>query len=281
MKLALCVLSLISVSVWASVPKKIPDVFTKKAEISKVKQTMLFPALVKSRIESNIKADGDFIVVKSHVALGQRVKKGDILLELRQQDTTMNYHNRLLRAPVEGIVAALMVGNGEYVQKGQDLALLNEPEKLYLKLEMPVAHYSEVRTGLNAQGNVNALASSAFSAEITGVGAVLDAVSGTFPVELEFTGTKPALLPGTITNLEIVLLEKEKMLFPENALYYSGEKTFLPLLTDGKVKKVEVKIAQAAKGQIEVLEGVKEGQEVIVGAGEFLKDGDTVNVTKK
>ena len=280
MKLALSALLFVS-AVAQAAPKTIPTVATKKAEISKVQQTMLFPGLVKSRVESNIRADGDLIVVKSHVALGQRVKKGDILLELRQQDTTLNYHNRLLRAPVAGVVAALVVGTGEYVQKGQDLVLLNEPEKLYLKLEVPVAHQRDVRAGLAAKGMVNSMASSAFTAQITGVGAVLDAASGTFPVELEFTGATPALLPGTITNLELVLMEKEKMLFPENALYYSGEKTFLPILENGKVKKLEVKIEQASRGQIEVLEGITSGQEVIVGAGEFLKDGDTVNVAKQ
>lgn len=280
MKLALSVLVLLLEQALAA-PKVIPQVEVQKAQIQKVQQTMLFPALVKSRVESNIRADGDLIVVKSHVALGQRVKKGDVLLELRQQDTTLNYHNRLLRAPVAGVVAALMVGTGEYVQKGQDLAILNEPEKLYLKLEVPVAHQLEVRTGLTGTGMVNSMASSKFEAQICGVGAVLDAASGTFPVEMEFKGETPGLLPGTITNLELVLLEKDKMLFPEKALYYSGEKTFLPVLESGRVKKVEVKIAQANKGQIEVLEGVLAGQDVVVGAGEFLKDGDQVTPVKK
>jgi multidrug efflux pump subunit AcrA (membrane-fusion protein) len=277
----LCAMSLATTSLWAA-PKAKPEVFTQKAALSKVRQTLLFPALVKSRVESNIRADGDLIVVKSHVALGQRVKKGDVLLELRQQDTTMNYHNRLLRAPVGGVVAALMVGTGEYVQKGQDLALLNEPEKLYLKLEMPLAHHAEVKPGLAAHGTFNATsAQTPFEAQVCGVGAVLDTALGTVPVELEFKKPTPALLPGTITNIELVLAEQDKMLIPDNAIYYSGEKTFLPVLENGKIKKVEVKTKQAAKGQVEILEGITSGQEIVTGSGEFLKDGDQVTVAKK
>lgn len=281
MKLVLSALIVVPFLAWGA-PRPIPEVFTQSAKLGKVKQTLLFPALVKSRVESNIRADGDLIVVKSHVSLGQRVKKGDVLLELRQQDTTLNYHNRLLRAPVAGVVAALMVNTGEYVQKGQDLALLNEPEQLFLKLEMPLAHHRDVKPGLVAQGKFKATSDdTGFEAKVSGVGTVLDAALGTVPVELEFVGTLPAVLPGTITNVELVLAEQDKMLFPESALYYSGEKTYLPILKDGKVSKIEVKVQSAGSGSVEVLSGVAVGQEVIVGAGEFLKDGDSVKVAKK
>lgn len=258
-----------------------PQVFTQKLEKTKVSQTLLFPALVRSRVESNIRSDADLIVIRSYVSLGQRVKKGDVLLELRNQDTSMNFHNRQLRAPVPGVVAALMVQTGEYVQKGQDLALINDPFKLFLKLEMPVAHHYEVAKGLQADGTANTIGNTRFKAQVSGVGAVLDAVTGTVPVELEFIGTPSGLLPGTITHVELKLKEEEKILLPGSALYYSGDKTFLPLLQNGKVNKIEVKTRPASKGQVEVLDGVKLGSEVIVSSGEFLKSGDLVDIVKK
>ncbi len=259
-----------------------PQVFIQKAEKTKVAQTLLFPALVKSRVESNIRSDGDLIVIKSHVTLGQKVKKGDVLLELKNQDTSMNYHNRLLRAPVAGIVASLMVQTGEYVQKGQDLALINDPAQLYLKLEMPIAHHKDVKVGILAKSTSFTGADHSFNAKVSGVGAVLDASTGTVPVELEIEGEgSKGLLPGTITNVELKLNEEEKILLPGSALYYSGEKTFLALLSKGKVKKVLVTTRSALKGQVEVLTGIDSGVEVIVGSGEFLKDGEQVEVVKK
>src|SRR5688500_14061481 len=95
---------LFAFSVRAVAPKVKPQVFVQKAEKTKIKETLLFPALVKSRVESNIRADGDLIVVRPRVLLGQKVKKGDVLLELRNQDMTMNFNNRELRAPVAGVV---------------------------------------------------------------------------------------------------------------------------------------------------------------------------------
>lgn len=275
------VVLLSSLSILASTPKSKPQVFVEKAQKKKVQQTLLYPALVKSRIESNIKADADLIVVRSHVSLGQKVKKGDALLELRNQDTSLNFNNRILRAPVSGVVAALMVVNGEYIQKGQQLALINDPANLYLKLEIPVAHHKEMKLGLAAEGTTNHLGNNKFAAKVTGVGAVLDPTTGTVPLELELSSPVSNLLPGTIANVKLLLSEEDKLLIPEKALYYSGEKIFLPLLSEGKVKKVEVKTRSAGNGNVEVIEGLTSGTDVIVGAGEFLKDGDLVEIIKQ
>jgi membrane fusion protein (multidrug efflux system) len=265
----------------ASASKPKPQVQVQKATMTKVDQTLLFPALVKSRVESNIKADEDLIVIRSHVSLGQKVKKGDVLLELRNQDTSLNFHNRLLRSPVSGVVAALMVGNGEYIQKGQQLALINDPSNLFLKIELPVTHHADVHRDMKAEGMTQQLRGSSFRAKVTGIGAVLDTSTGTVPLELEFTSPVSTLLPGTITSLKLFLSTEEKLLIPEKALYYSGDKIFLPLFSEGKVKKVEVKTRPGLKGEVEVVEGLTPGTEVIVGAGEFLKDGELVDVMKK
>jgi RND family efflux transporter MFP subunit len=262
-------------------PKPRPQVSTQVAKLRKISKTLIFPALVKSRIESNIKADEDLIVIRPMVALGQKVKKGDKLIELRNQNTSVNYNNKIVRAQVSGTVAAIMVDQGQYIEKGQELIMLNDPEKLYLKLEVPVAHYEDIKTGIKAQGNTALIGGKPFLATVSGIGAVINPISGTVPVELTFTEGQAGLLPGTITNVELMLSEEEKLLVPEKAIYYVGEKTYIPLLKDGKVKKVEVKLGNRQKGELEVLEGVSLDTTMIVGAGEFLKDDAEVEVVKQ
>lgn len=265
----------------AAIEKPKPQVSVQVAKLKKISKTLLFPALVKSRIESNIKADEDLIVVKPLVVLGQKVSKGDKLVELRNQDTSVNYNNKIIRSQVSGTVAAIMVDQGQYIEKGHEIIKINDPEKLYLKLEVPVANFKDIKTGLKAKGVTAMIGGKEFEATVSGVGTVLDPISGTVPVELTFTKGQEALLAGTITNIELLLSQEEKLFVPQKAIYYSGEKTFIPLLVDGKVKKVEVKIGRREKGELEILEGVKLEETMIVGAGEFLKDGVQVEVAKQ
>ncbi len=257
----------------AKAPTK-PMVNVQVAKLKRVAKSLLFPALVKSRVESNIMADANLIVVRPLVALGQRVKKGDKLLELRNQDTSVTYQNKIIRSQVTGTVASILVDQGQYIKEGQELIKINDPENLYLKVEVPVANYRELKKGLKIKGQ-------GFQGEVSAIGAVLDPISGTVPAELTFKEDQEGLLPGTISNVEIILDEQDKLLVPEKAVYYSGEKTFLPLLRAGKVQKVPVKVGDRAQGEIEILEGVKLEETIIVGAGEFLKDGAEVQVAKE
>jgi multidrug efflux pump subunit AcrA (membrane-fusion protein) len=272
MKTAFILVSLLSLPALAAKPQ----VATQKLELTMLKQTLLYPAVVRSRVESNIKADSDLIVVKNHVTLGQRVKKGETLLELKQQDSSLNYNNRLIKAPVDGIVAGITVTQGQYVSRGEDLLLLNEPQRLFLKLELPVSHHKDVQVGLKVQ------LSTKETALITGVGSVTDSVYGTIPVEIELSEAMAKnYISGSIQNVEIILGEKQNLLVSEKALYFSGEKVYLPTLVEGKVKKNEVTGVSLTKGQFEIQSGANVGDEIIVGSGEFLKDGDEVEVAKK
>lgn len=281
MKKVLPLLLVLPAISFASIQKPKPQVTVQVAKLKKVSKTLMFPALVKSRTESNIKADEDLIVIKPLVALGQKVSKGDKLVELRNQNTSVNYNNKFIRSQVSGVVAAIMVNQGQYIEKGHEIIKINDPENLYLRLEVPVANFRDIIPGLKAQGSTAVLGGKKFEAKVSGVGSVIDPISGTVPVELSFTSGQEGLLAGTISNVELLLSEEEKLFVPQKAIYYSGEKTFIPLLVDGKVKKVEVKTGRREKGDLEILEGIKLNQNMIVGAGEFLKDGAEVEVAKK
>ena len=269
-----------SMSLMASVPKTKPQVTVEKAKLTKITRTLLYPALIKSRVESNMKAEEDFIVIRQIIGLGQKVKKGDKLIELRQQDTSVNYQNRILRAPVDGVVAAIFVNQGEYIQKGQAIALINNPEELYLKIEIPLAHHQEVKSGLKAIVKSSMMGDKKITAEIIGIGTVMDPASGTIPVELAFTEKNVSLLSGSIMQVEIILNEEDKFVVSEKALYYSGEKIFLPILKAGKVTKKEVTLGARENGKVEINEGLQDGDDIITGAGEFLKDNQEVEVIK-
>lgn len=262
---------LFSQTVFAAVNDK-PQVGIKKMTLEKVRPSLLFPAIVKSRVESNIKADGEYIIVDIHTSLGAKVKKGDVLFKLKKQDPSLNFHPRFIKAPVNGVVADLSVAKGEYVSFGSQLALINNPSKLYLKVELPVENYTKVKPGLRVEVKGT-------TGKVSGVGAVIDSSIGTVPLEVSLTDMK-GFVPGAIENIEIILNEEQKMILPESALYYSGDEVFVPTLVEGKVLKKPVKVSAFKSGQVEIIKGIEVGEEVVVRSGKFLKNGQEVKVEK-
>ncbi|MEE2670843.1 MAG: efflux RND transporter periplasmic adaptor subunit [Bdellovibrionota bacterium] len=253
----------------------IPRVKTSIVEIKTVDNVLNYPVLIKSKVDSHIKSDASLIVLKHLVDLGQRVEKGTPLMELRHPDMTMQYQNRILKAPVSGVIAGIHTEVGNYVAQGATLISINDPEQIYGVVEIPAVDYRKLKVGLSAQLSFEQLNKSAVNAKVSGIGSMVDSSLGTIPLHLEID---EKLLPGSIGLAAISLKKEQLILVDEKVLYFSGDDVFLPLLEDEKVKKVKISLGKRHKNQIEIKEGVTEGQIYISDSPKFLRDGQKVEL---
>ena len=104
---------------------------------------------------------------------------------------------------------------------------------------------------------------------------MVDSSLGTIPLHLKI---EEKILPGSIGLAAISLKKEQLILVDEKVLYFSGDDVFLPLLEDKKVKKVKISLGKRHKNQIEIKEGVSEGQVFISDSPKFLRDGQKVEL---
>jgi multidrug efflux pump subunit AcrA (membrane-fusion protein) len=278
LRIILVILVCFSFSV-SSKAKPKPIVSTAKAQKSTLERTLFFPVSISSKVDSKITSDGDFIVIKKIATLGQKVKKNAALMVLRNQDTSTHYENRILRSPVDGIVASIAVENGEYVHRAQDLIHINNPDKLYGKIEISAADYRNIKVGLEGKMSVTSLNVKMIPVKIMGVGAAVDQITGTISVELEINQDDISrLVPGVIGLAEITLKKEELLLVKEKSLYYIGEDVFIARLKNKKVEKVKVELGKRVKDQMEVIKGLELDSTYISESAKFLRDGEEVKV---
>ncbi|MDQ6434493.1 efflux RND transporter periplasmic adaptor subunit [Mesorhizobium sp. LHD-90] len=81
---------------------------------------------------------------------------------------------------------------------------------------------------------------------------------------------------GSYARGEIELARREGVAVPVSAVLYQGETPLLQVVIDGRVATTPVKLGARARGNVEVVSGVKEGEEVVARAGTFVADGDLV-----
>lgn len=256
-----------------------PLVTMAKAKKTVFEKTMLFPAKIYSKVSSLIKSDGDLIVIDKLVTLGQKVKKGDALLVLRNQDLSMHYEKRILRATVDGVVANINVTKGQYISRGEDLIHINDPSALAGRIEVSAADYKKIKTGLEGTIDISSLDLKDLPITITGVGTAVDNLTGTVSVEIDINKDLDKLIPGVIGLAKVSLNKEEKLLVKEKALYYIGEDVFIATADENKkVKKIKIKLGKRYKEKIEVLEGLELGSEYIVESPKFLRDTEEVAI---
>ena len=255
-----------------------PTVVIKPATMKKIERSLLLPVVVKSKVSSLLVSDGNYIVEKKLVHLGQRIKKGQALLVLRNQDEAGLYEKRIIKAPVAGVVANINLDVGEFVGVKAELILINNPDQLYGKVEVAPSDYQKLKIGQKATLKFPGLNIDSVESKIIGVGKTINPQTGTVPIEVSLKlPSEKQILPGSIGNIRITLKSEDLLLVNEKSLYYIGEDVFLGTLNkDKKVKKVKVKLGKRIKDSIEILEGLSIGNEYITESPKFLRDGEEV-----
>ncbi|MCB1506109.1 MAG: efflux RND transporter periplasmic adaptor subunit [Hyphomicrobiaceae bacterium] len=91
-----------------------------------------------------------------------------------------------------------------------------------------------------------------------------------------FIGDMPGLRIGAFGRARIATAESRGVTVPASAVLYSQQSTSVLLVKGDRVELREVKTGLRSNGQIEIIDGLREGDVVVAKSGTFLRDGDKV-----
>lgn len=224
-------------------------------------------------------------------ALAQR--KG---LEAGKGQLTVSADNAVLNAAIGGVIASKALEPGDLAGVGIPLCRILQVDKLKVALRLVEADVPKVVEGQEVQLRLDAWPKRVFVGKITTILPYLDAGSRTNTVEVTIENPVDAdrqerlLKPGMFGRAEIVvdrrtgvLVAPEPALLLDNRLLersHPGEILRKAFVVDagGLARRREVRLG-ARKGSLyEVLDGLAEGERVVVRGQHQLKDGQPVQV---
>ena len=89
-------------------------------------------------------------------------------------------------------------------------------------------------------------------------------------------------VPGRRLQVKIIMDDiKGRLVFPKDALIVDSNKKYVYIVEKNLVKKISIKIGKSFKNQIEALEGLREGNIVVIKGNESLRNNQKVRVRKK
>jgi HlyD family secretion protein len=167
-----------------------------------------------------------------------------------------------VRAPVAGRVTGLALQVGESVRAGTRIARLDSLGRFKLALRLDEFHLGRVREGLAAElthdGRAYALRVARIDPQVT---------DGRFSVELSFDAEPPPLQVGQGLDLRLTLGQAgQALLLPDGGFYAdTGGAWAFVLDADGRhAERRPLQLGRRADGVIEVLGGVRPGEQVVV-----------------
>jgi Cu/Ag efflux protein CusF len=133
-----------------------------------------------------------------------------------------------------------------------------------------------VKPGTKASVRINAYPDKVFTGSITYVYPTLTAETRTVPVRVELANPGGLLKPGMFAQVELPATSKGAVLtVPTSAVIDSGTRQIvLVQLQEGRFEPRDVKVGARSEDRIEIIEGVRDGEMVVVAAN-FLIDAES------
>lgn len=182
-----------------------------------------------------------------------------------------------IRAPFEGVVGLRNVSAGDYITAGQALVDLVRLDPMEVDFRVPEVQLGKVAVGQKVDLSVDAFPNAKFTGEVVAIAPTVDAGGGSVSLRARVANPDLKLRPGLFARVRIVFGTNAKaLMIPEQAIWPSGDQKMVYVVVDGSAKLVPVTLGAREPGLVEVVTGLKAGDEVVTSGQLKLFDGAKV-----
>ena len=180
-----------------------------------------------------------------------------------------------IAAPRTGVVTELAVREGMTVQPGMTLMEINGLSTVWVQAEVPESQAVYVQPGVAVQARAQAVPGQVFEGTVQTVLPQVNANTRTVLARIELSNPNGQLLPGMFVQTRFADTQrKPSLLVPSESVIQTGRRAVVMLAQDeGRFMPVEVKTGLEYGGKTEILDGLQEGQLVVL-SGQFLIDSE-------
>jgi membrane fusion protein, copper/silver efflux system len=181
----------------------------------------------------------------------------------------------VLRAPMSGEIAEKMVTEGQAVQAGENLFLIADRSVLWVDLAVYEMDARSLRIGAPVSVSVDALPGRTYQARITFVHPVVDEKTRTLTARAEVVNQDGALRPGMYATAVLRPATAQALTVPIGAVLPTGTRNLVFVNRgDGQFIPRPVAVGVHGDSLVEVVEGLKPGDEVVASAT-YLLDSES------
>lgn len=185
-----------------------------------------------------------------------------------------------VRSSISGIVNKKYVEPGAYVSPGTRLFELVDVSRLKLIVNVNEYQVTQLKTGDKVNIMASVYPDKTFSGTISFIGNKADAALN-FPVEIEVSNSRNELKAGMYgTALFEFNNQKSSIVIPRGAFAGSVSSNEVFVMENGMAKARKVTSGKVIGNEVEILDGLQEGEKVIISGQINLEDGSKVTAVQ-
>jgi RND family efflux transporter MFP subunit len=183
-------------------------------------------------------------------------------------------------APFDGVITQRNIDNGSLVTSGSTFMFtLMHPDVIRTQVFVPQDEAFGLGPGVDAVVRVPEIPDRSFPGKVTRIATALQPGSRTLLTEIDVPNPDGALSPGIYCTVELFIPRKTpSMIVPADAVVFDQNGLHVAVVENGTVHLQKITIARDFGTEVEVHDGVKPGDQVVLNPMVNLAEGNKVAV---
>jgi HlyD family secretion protein len=241
------------------------------------RQGFVSPSIVEGKVQQLRSAEAQHDAAESALA---GARQDLTRLDADRLAVTRQRVNFRLLAPADGVVTSRDAEPGSTVVAGQSVLKLVDPGSLWVTVRVDQGRSAGLGVGLPAGITLRSTPGNLFAGKVVRVEPVSDSVTEERIAQVAFDTLPPGISTGEMAEVTLRLpVIRDALLIPNASLRQRGARSGVWLHAQGRLRFVPVTTrAESPDGRVQVVEGVKAGDEVVVYSERALQDDSRIKV---
>lgn len=181
-----------------------------------------------------------------------------------------------VKSPISGYVTKVHVSESDNVKKEAALVTIARTDKLKAAIWVSEDEISHIETGMAATSTWKG---NRIDGTVTQVDMAMNAIRRAFRTVVEFDNPDNRLIAGTTVTVNIITSQKTDAIVVERKnILEEKDRYFVFVVKNGKSEKRNVAIGNQQGLDIEILNGLRPGEELVIEGQMLLKQDSKVNI---
>ena len=194
-------------------------------------------------------------------------------------------------APWDGRLGLRDVAVGKYVAPGQNVVWMQSVDPIYADFTVTEADFGKIKIGQEVQAKISTYPGESFKGKVKTTDSRVSEASRMITIRGEIENPDGRLVPGMYAEVTVTIGEAQPVVtIPQTAITYSlyGDSVFAVVKAknpdpnakepDLEIERRFVKLGMVRNGRVNVVDGVKPGEQVVIAGQNKIDQGSKVRV---
>ena len=220
---------------------------------------------------------------------GTEAQVADLTLQLRTAETAIaaaqarergaaaRLDDMIVRAPFAGRIGMRQISLGALIETRTSITTLDDLSSVRLDFSVPEILLSRLRVGTVVRTRTVAYGPREFAGEVSVMDTRIDPVTRSVRLTALVPNPEGLLRPGMFMNVSLeVAIRENAVVIPEEAIVGEGARQVVFVIANGRAERRVIEIGQRQQGTVEVSQGLRPGEQIVVRGLQRVRHGLTV-----